>query len=629
MTMLAPAVAYTALGWRLVPLHTPLPDGGCSCSRASCASPGKHPRIPDWPRQASTNPATIAAWWSLWPDANVGLALGGGLIDIEADPRHGGDESLPLLEAKLGPLPDTVTWISGGDGAHRLYVVPPGVRIRNAASIGRDLLAVASDATTGVDVRGEGGLAVLPPSVHHSGALYRWGNLTPDALPIVELPSAWVDYLAQPSADATSPTDDGNPIPTGQRNATLARLAGAMRRVGMTATEIRTALVRANADRCRPPIDAAEVAAIAASVSRYSPDQVAVAVAEGHWQQDRAASRPPAAAASFVPSELLGYDTTDDPNCLIGRRWLCRGGSCLVVGQTGIGKSSFAAQAAVTWALGADLFGISPARPLRSLVIQAENDVGDLAEMLRGVVQGTGCHDRLNQLDQRLRFVCETACSGQAFLPYAHRLIQEHQPDLVWIDPLFAFLGGNVSDQEVVSAFLRNGLGAIAQQTGVAWMVVHHTNKPSKDPKGLPHSGDYAYLGSGSAELANWARAVLVLRQVSDELYELRAAKRGARAGLVDGVGQPATEVFLKHGERGICWERAQQPDDERRSDDQSLADEIVAGLESGRSYERREIRELVQEALGVSKSAVLTTGRRANRVYRAVLAVTDAALPR
>jgi hypothetical protein len=173
---------------------------------------------------------------------------------------------------------------------------------------------------------------------------------------------------------------------------------------------------------------------------------------------------------------------------------------------------------------------------------------------------GTNYHNRLDTLQSMLIFVSETAKCGDDFAPWAERLIEKHRPDLVWLDPLFAFIGGSVSDQQTASKFLRKNLGSIAQRTGVVWMIVHHTNKPPGDPAQSNNRGigsEYAYLGSGSAELANWARAVLTLREVSDALFELRASKRGRRAGLLDNDGLPATEIFWAHGKTGICWERA------------------------------------------------------------------------
>ena len=86
--------------------------------------------------------------------------------------------------------------------------------------------------------------------------------------------------------------------------------------------------------------------------------------------------------------DLSTFDTTNDPNNVLGNRWLCKGGSCLFVGQSGIGKSSLAMQLAMNWALGRTSFGITPKRPLKSLIIQAENDFGDVAEMVQRCLKG-------------------------------------------------------------------------------------------------------------------------------------------------------------------------------------------------------------------------------------------------
>jgi len=329
-----------------------------------------------------------------------------------------------------------------------------------------------------------------------------------------------------------------------------------------------------------------------------------------------------AASNILTPNDLFHFNAGDDPNTLLGNRWLCRAGACLVVGQTGIGKSSFSMQAMIAWALGEPLFGITPTRPLRSLVIQAENDVGDLSEMFCGVLHGTGCAERLSDLQPMLKFISETAITGSAFHSWALQIINAHKPDLVWIDPLFAFLGGNASDQETVSKFLRNGLGAIAQQTGVTWMIVHHTNKPPKDAdkRAAMVSSDFAYLGAGSAELANWARAVLSVREIGPGQFELRASKRGRRAGLVDTDGNLATEVFLKHGDHGICWERAAKQEDERVEIENDLAIEVIAAMEPGKMYDRTELRKLAETTLKCTRSNFTTPGKRGYRVLQSVM---------
>ncbi|MGH8192392.1 MAG: AAA family ATPase, partial [Rhodanobacteraceae bacterium] len=332
----------------------------------------------------------------------------------------------------------------------------------------------------------------------------------------------------------------------------------------------------------------------------------------------------------LTPKQLYEFDIANDPNALLGQRWLCRGGSCLIVGQTGLGKSSFGMQAAVMWALGEPLFGLKPVRPLKSLYIQAENDVGDLAEMFQGVLKGTGQEARLEELESKLVFVSDTVHCGEGFHAWAGELITKHRPDLVWIDPLFSFIGGSVSDQETMSVFLRNGLGSISQYTGITWMLVHHANKPPRDPAQRSGfvGGDFAYLGAGSAELANWARAVLLLREVDTGQFELRAAKRGRRAGLVDHEGKTATEIFLKHGDTGICWERSAGPEQERNEVEESLADAVVAALAPGRPYTHAELREVTQEVLGVGRTAVVTQGRKANRVFKRVVVRANQSRP-
>jgi Primase C terminal 1 (PriCT-1) len=65
--------------------------------------------------------------------------------------------------------------------------------------------------------------------------------------------------------------NDGERIPTGQRNCTLASLAGSMRRRGMSQQAIVAALAAENEKRCDPPLPDTEVQAIARSIGRYAP----------------------------------------------------------------------------------------------------------------------------------------------------------------------------------------------------------------------------------------------------------------------------------------------------------------------------------------------------------------------
>ena len=135
-------------------------------------------------------------------------------------------------------------------------------------------------------------------------------------------------------------------------------------------------------------------------------------------------------------------------------------------------------------------------------------------------------------LQGRLAVVAEAVQTGEEFANTVRHLVAKHKPDLVWLDPLLSFVGDDISRQDVCSRFLRQLLNPIADETGVIWMIMHHTPKPSADPKSKSgwNSTDHSYAGTGSSEFTNWARAVTILRSTkNDGEFNLTLAKRGER----------------------------------------------------------------------------------------------------
>lgn len=282
---------------------------------------------------------------------------------------------------------------------------------------------------------------------------------------------------------------------------------------------------------------------------------------------------------------LANFDASTDTNSVLGNRWLCKGGSLLLVGQSGTGKSSLAVQLAATWALGRPTFGIKPGKPQKILFIQAENDLGDLAEMVQGVLAGLGLNafsDEFDTLKRNLIFVRDTTHTGLEFTKVAHKLIDRHRPDIVFIDPLLSFIGDDISKQSVCGQFLRNWLNPVADATGVVWVMIHHTNKPPADAKARSgwKTADFAYMGTGSSELTNWARAVATLGMLDDGEFELKLSKRGTRAGACEPDGTPTTRLYLKHAETGIRWDQVTAPpppEPEKRERKQSKLHKLAA----------------------------------------------------
>ena len=246
-----------------------------------CEPGRKTPACANGFHDATTDEATIRAWWAKNPRANVAMATGkaSGMFVVDIDPRHGGDESLTDLTAEHGPLPDTAEALTGGGGRH-IFLAHPGGCVPCSQS----------EIAPGIDIKGDGGYVVMPPSIHPGGEAYAW-EISSDIADV--RPAACPDWLAaliraggaQTPQGRTSRPTDANVIPSGQRNNALASLAGGMRRMGMSQDEILAALQAANEARCNPPLPDREVEAIAASVARYEPDSVSVAMVENHYEQ--------------------------------------------------------------------------------------------------------------------------------------------------------------------------------------------------------------------------------------------------------------------------------------------------------------------------------------------------------
>lgn len=282
---------------------------------------------------------------------------------------------------------------------------------------------------------------------------------------------------------------------------------------------------------------------------------------------------------------LLGYDTENDPNSVIGDRWLCRGRSFIFVSQSGVGKSSMTTQLALGWALERpDLtFGIKPVRPLRQMIVQAENDDGDLAEPAKGIASGY----ELSKTDVRaaselVEWLEVVGLSGDAFLDTLEadleaRALRGEAIDLCWIDPLNNFIGGDISRIEFVKEFAER-LDVIGRRLGTCFAIIHHTGKPSKDERETTPS-DLAYSMLGSSGLTNWAREVVVLKREhvaegEPPTFSFTATKRRKKAGMATiapegegGTGAPTESIFVRHASDGsIRWEQCPAPDAEGQS---------------------------------------------------------------
>lgn len=243
------ALGYLARGWAVV----------------AVAPRAKRPIVRWQPYQSEApDEALVTSWFERWPDANISVVTGAvsGLVVLDVDPKHGGDVSLAALEKRHGALPATVESITGGGGRH-VYFAHPGREVRNRAAM-----------APGIDLRGDGGVVIVPPSIHPSGRPYRWraghgpGEIGLAPLPVwLEEPRFGGDERAgHPLAYWRGLVREG--VEEGRRNQTLASFTGHLLWHGVDPDVVLELMLAWNRVRCRPPLDDKEVIAVVRSIER-------------------------------------------------------------------------------------------------------------------------------------------------------------------------------------------------------------------------------------------------------------------------------------------------------------------------------------------------------------------------
>lgn len=225
------AAGYARRGWAVFPVE---PDG-------------KDPATRHGFKDAVTDPATVEAVWLDHPRCNIGIATGamsGGVFVIDVDNHNGIDGAAYLMEweREHGKFPETACATTGSGGTHYFFRAPSGVSVRSAAHV-----------IEGVDVRGDGGYIVAPPSRHPNGNLYEW-DLSPEDYGIAEANESVLALVRNNGAQEYVRFQLPEVIPEGTRVQTLFKYASSRQSHGDPDDVLIATISDANKARCIPPL---------------------------------------------------------------------------------------------------------------------------------------------------------------------------------------------------------------------------------------------------------------------------------------------------------------------------------------------------------------------------------------
>lgn len=432
------AVKYARQGWRVFPLHPK----------------GKTPLVKNGFHAATNNVKQVRAWWTEHPQANIGIACssehGPIVLDVDGPSGH-------RLLRRMN-LPDTLTAVSRKGKLH-LYFDPMkgGAQIKRAI---RPFKKNDGKTTIMLDVLGDGGYVVAPPSVHpETGRPYQW---QPDHR-IARLPKHFLGFLHKQGGNGQSAPPLPDIIDEGERDNMLTSLAGSMRRRNSSPAAILAALRVENEARVRPPLPDEDLQRIAGSIG------------------DKPAATNGKRPVGKMHVEKLS-DVESKPVTWLWPNWLPLGQVIVLDGLPGQGKSAvtlnIAARGSRGWKMPDGSRG-SVKGPWNTVILTYEDDAARTVRPRIDAAKGD---------PERIRHVTGITSPGSddllpPSLPEdldALEQVLKGQPStrLVIIDPLMSALGREIDshrDQDIRRVLSR--LARIAAKRNVCVLIVRHVRK--------------------------------------------------------------------------------------------------------------------------------------------------------
>ena len=463
MTMKEQALYYASLGLAVLPLKPPRIPGQ--------KKPGKEPMTAHGVKDATTDQDVISQWWDSCPDANIGIATGsrsGGLVvidlDIDEDRGLNGYEVLREWQQEHGEFPETWQSITGRGGYHLFY--RDAARNSNRAAL-----------YEGVDIRGENGYVVAPPSVHENDRLYEWEQ-GPGDLQIAQVNDKVAEFMLGPLPEQKAQGfQEPETILEGQRVSALVKLIGSQRAKGLSTEAIRAAVKAENEARCIPPLTDQELEKeVFPALKR---DWKTERPYSGQTVCDRGKSRT--VNMEKLNADLVDMDTAQEEE----PEWLVHGyvpkyQITAMVGDGGSGKTTAWCRLVADISSGKRPFllgqpgglDLKEYDPQKVLFFSAEDSY---KYVLRRKLRLNGANLKniktMDISDERFKRIKFND-------PFLEQLIITHRPALIVFDPIQAFIPENIKmgERNAMRSCTEPLIG-YGEKYGCTFLLIVHTNK--------------------------------------------------------------------------------------------------------------------------------------------------------
>lgn len=475
------ALKYAADGFAVFPVYEPTGIGVCSCGRIGCK--GKHPRTPNGCSDATTDTETIKRWWGRWPNASIGIATGkaSSVSVVDLDGLEG------IMSGRRLGLQSAVTALTGS--GEQLYYADPNGLLNNSVK----------KVAAGIDIRGNGGYVVVPPSLHPNGKRYSWRTrpLCRTALP--PLPRLEEQNSASSTLTSTIRKPDGwiaaalEEMRKGHVSNTLVSVLGKFRHHNFSEDDTYKLLqpyalldgrpFKGLRDKITEIWQRYPQNTLNSGISRAeSIDDFLKDVKEVEW-----------ICKPFIAKKSIGF-VVGLPETL--KTWFCVDLAVESVRDSGL------------WA------GLFPVTSCRTLFVEQERARDETQNRFDRVLAAKN----LQQTDLRGKLFIQAGTTIRLNLDASFQAFRgelaELRPDLVIFDSFRTAHSASENDSMEMQK-VGERIKALRNEFNCAFLFIHHENKnayPNGEPQGEPNLGTMA----GSGVLSGFAEACMIVRKVED-----------------------------------------------------------------------------------------------------------------